>query len=153
MSEVPPDIILYACALRAIPQLTANSWGAVGIDMNTIEDKNYRRDNKVVHHLKDPGFFEVERFPFLTIAITRGGSLNSDIKKVTANLTVNGITHLVTFPVKMEAKNGIVKADGKLVIDRTLWDVRYKSVKFYENLASQIMSDSISRWQQNNKTN
>ncbi|WP_409014517.1 hypothetical protein [Dyadobacter sp. CY327] len=43
----------------------------------------------------------------------------------------------------MEAKDGIVKADSKLVIDRTLWDIRYKSGKFYNNLASQTMSDSI----------
>ena len=43
----------------------------------------------------------------------------------------------------MEVKNGIVKANGKLVIDRTLWDVRYKSGKFYDNLADETMSDSI----------
>lgn len=117
--------------------------GTVEIDMNTIEDKNHGRDNKLVHHLKDPDFFEVEKFPYSTIAMTRVASLNADIKKVTANLTIKEITHPVTFPVKMEAKNGIVKADSRLVIDRTLWGVRYKSGKFYNNLANQTMSDSI----------
>ncbi|MCE7071893.1 YceI family protein [Dyadobacter sp. CY327] len=56
--------------------------GTVEVDMNTIEDKNHGRDNKLVHHLKDPDFFEVERFPFSTIAITRVTSLNEDIKKL-----------------------------------------------------------------------
>jgi len=93
--------------------------------------------------LKDPDFFEVDKFPFSTIAITRVASLHDDIKEVTRNLTIKGITHPVTFPVKMEAKDGIVKAYSKLVIDRTLWDIRYKSGKFYENLANQTMSDSI----------
>jgi hypothetical protein len=43
----------------------------------------------------------------------------------------------------MEAKDGIVEANGKLVIDRTKWNVRYKSGKFNDNLANQTMSDSI----------
>ena len=43
----------------------------------------------------------------------------------------------------MEVKDGIVKASGKLVIDRTKWDVRYKSGKFFDNLKDQAISDSI----------
>ena len=117
--------------------------GTVEIDMNTIEDKKHGRDNKLVNHLKDPDFFEVEKFPFSTIVITKVASINDKNKKVTGNLTIKGITHLVTFPVRMEVKDGIVKADSKLVIDRTRWDVRYKSGKFYDNLANQTMSDSI----------
>ena len=117
--------------------------GIVEVDMNTIEDKKHGRDNKLVNHLKDPDFFEVEKFPFSTIAITRVASINDENKKVTGNLTIKGITHPVTFPAQVEIKEGIVKANGKLVIDRTLWDVRYKSGKFYDNLANQTMSDSI----------
>ena len=117
--------------------------GIVEVDMNTIEDKKHGRDNKLVNHLKDPDFFEVEKFPFSTIAITSVASINDENKKVTGNLTIKGITHPVTFPAQVEIKEGIVKANGKLVIDRTLWDVRYKSGKFYDNLANQTMSDSI----------
>jgi len=117
--------------------------GTVEVDMNTIEDKNHGSDNNLINHLKDSDFFEVKKFPFSTIAITRVASINGDNKKVTGNLTIKGITHPVTFPAQMEVKDGIVKANGRLVIDRTLWDVRYKSGKFYDNLADETMSDSI----------
>lgn len=117
--------------------------GIIEVDMNTIEDRNHKSDNKLVNHLKDPDFFEVIKFPFSTIAITKVVSLNDEHKNVTGNLTIKGITHSVTFPVKMEIKDGIVKANARLVIDRTKWDVRYKSAKFYDNLANQTMSDSI----------
>jgi hypothetical protein len=30
-----------------------------------------------------------------------------------------------------------------MVIDRTKWDIRYKSGKFYDNLANNAISDSI----------
>lgn len=117
--------------------------GAVEIDMNTIEDKNHRRDNKLVDHLKDPDFFEVEKFPFSILSITKVKSITSEDKQIIGNLTIKGITHPITFPAKLEVKAGIVRAKGELVIDRTKWDVRYKSAKFYTLLANQTMSDSI----------
>jgi len=117
--------------------------GTVEIDMNTIEDKNHGRDNKLVNHLKDPDFFEVQRFPFSTISITKVKSDNAAHKQVTANLTIKGITHPVAFQTETEVTDGTVKANAKLVIDRTKWNVRYKSAKFYANLANQTMSDSI----------
>jgi hypothetical protein len=43
----------------------------------------------------------------------------------------------------MEVRDGIFKASGKLVIDRTKWDVRYKSGKFFDNLKDQAISDDI----------
>jgi hypothetical protein len=116
--------------------------GAVIVDMSTIEGDDHRSDNNLINHLKDADFFDVKKFPFSTMAITKVTSINED-KEITGNLTIKGITHPVTFPVKMEMKDGIVKASGKLVIDRTKWDVRYNSGKFYDNLADNAISDSI----------
>jgi polyisoprenoid-binding protein YceI len=117
--------------------------GTVEVDMNTIEDKNHGSDNGLVNHLKDPDFFDVKKFPFSTIAITGVESTNNENKTVTGDLTIKGITHPVTFPARIEVKSGIVKANGKLVIDRTNWDVRYRSGKFYDNLADKTISDSV----------
>ena len=117
--------------------------GTVEVDMNTIEDETHGSDNGLVKHLKDPDFFDVKKFPISTIVITRVASINAEDKEITGNLTIKGITHPVTFPAKMEVKDGIVKANGKLVIDRTKWDVRYQSGKFYDNLADKTISDAI----------
>lgn len=117
--------------------------GAVEIDMNTIEDKDHRNESGLIKHLKDPDFFDVKNFPFSTFTITRVASINVEDKEITGNLTIKGITQPVTFPAKMEVKDGIVKADGKLVIDRTNWNIRYKSGKFFDNLADETISDSI----------
>ena len=117
--------------------------GTVEVDMSTIEGDDHRSDNNLIKHLKDSDFFDVKRFPFSTIAITRAESTNDENKKVTGNLTIKGITHPVTFPAKMEVKDGIVNANGKLVIDRTDWGIRYRSGKFFANLADKTISDSI----------
>ena len=117
--------------------------GTAEIDMNTIEDENHGRDNGLVNHLKEPDFFDVKKFPFSRILLNKSGSINSENKKFGGNLTIKGITQPVTFPAKMEIKDGIVKLNGRLVIDRTKWNVRYKSGKFYDLLADQTISDSI----------
>lgn len=117
--------------------------GTAEVDMSTIEGDDHRSDNNLIKHLKDPDFFDVKKFPFSTIAITRVASLNDEDKEITGNLTIKGITHPVSFPAKVEVNDGIVKANGKLIIDRTKWDVRYNSGKFFDNLKDQAISDSI----------
>ncbi|MES2371435.1 MAG: YceI family protein [Bacteroidota bacterium] len=117
--------------------------GTVEVNMSSIEGDDHRSDNNLINHLKDPDFFDVKKFPFSTIAITRVASLNDEDKEITGNLTIKGITHPVSFPAKVEVKDGIVKASSKLVIDRTKWDVRYKSGKFFDNLKDQAIADEI----------
>ncbi|WP_114790377.1 YceI family protein [Niabella yanshanensis] len=117
--------------------------GRAEVDMNTIEDENHGRNNGLVDHLKHPDFFDVKRFPVSSIEITRAApGMGRDVK-ITGNLTIKGVTNTVTFPARVEVKDGIVKANSKLVIDRTRWNVLYKSGKFYDLLADQIMADSI----------
>ena len=117
--------------------------GTVEIDMSTIEGEDHRSDNNLINHLKDPDFFDVKKFPISVIAITRVESIDGENKKVTGNLTIKGMTHSVTFLAKMNVKSGIVKASGKIFVDRTLWDIRYRSGKFFDNLKDQAISDNI----------
>jgi polyisoprenoid-binding protein YceI len=117
--------------------------GTVEVDMNTIADKDHGSENNLVHHLKSSDFFDVKKFPISTFAITKVASANGGNIEVTGNLTIKDITHAVTFPVKIEHKDGTVTANGKVVIDRTKWDVRYKSGKFFDNLADEAISDDI----------
>ena len=117
--------------------------GIFEIDMNTIEYKDKEDKNTPIKHLKSPDYFDVEKFPISTFSITKVAYAVRGNIKVTGDLTIKGITNPVTFPAKIEVKDGIVKANGKLVIDRTQWGIRYRSGKFYDNLADQAVSDNI----------
>jgi polyisoprenoid-binding protein YceI len=117
--------------------------GTAEIDLNTIEYKDKKNKNTPINHLKSPDYFDVEKFPVSTIEITRVASVSGDTIKVTGNLTIKGIARPVTFPAKMEVKDGILKAIGSMTIDRTDWGIRYRSGKFYDILADQIVSDDI----------
>ena len=117
--------------------------GTAEIDMNTIEYKDKENKNTPIKHLKSPDYFDVEKFPVSTFSITKVAYAVRGNIKVTGNLTIKGITNPVTFPARIEVKDGIVKANGKVVIDRTQWGIRYRSGKFYDNLADQAVSDDI----------
>jgi polyisoprenoid-binding protein YceI len=117
--------------------------GAVEVDMNTIADELHNSNNNLINHLKDPDFFDVKKFPISTFGIIKIAPSDGENINVTGNLTIKGITHAVTFPAKVDVKERTITANGKVTIDRTQWDVRYRSGKFYDNLADQTISDDI----------
>jgi polyisoprenoid-binding protein YceI len=117
--------------------------GAIEVDMNTIADEFHRSDNKLISHLKSPDFFDVEKFPISTFVLTKVVPAAGDTINVTGNLTIKGITHEVTFPANVAVTERTVTANGNVTIDRTRWDVRYGSGKFFASLADKGISDDI----------
>jgi polyisoprenoid-binding protein YceI len=119
--------------------------GTAEIDMRTIEYKDKENKNTPVKHLKSADYFDVEKFPTSSFAITKVEPVNvrSNTIKITGNLTIKGVTNPITIPAGITVKDGIVKASGKVVIDRTQWGIRYRSGKFYDNLADNAVSDDV----------
>lgn len=113
--------------------------GTVEVDMTTLADEKYGSDNELINHLKSADFFDVKKFPTATFVITK---VDNGLT-VTGDLTIKGITHAVTFPVKIAVSEGVASANAKVTIDRTKWDVRYNSGKFFDNLADETISDDI----------
>lgn len=117
--------------------------GTVEVDMNTIADKDHGSDNNLVKHLKDPDFFDIEKFPTAAFSITKVVPAVNGTVDISGLLMLKGITNPATFPGKVEVKNGIVTATGKLVIDRTKWGVHYKSGQFFGTIADEAIADNI----------
>ncbi|WP_315824709.1 YceI family protein [Paraflavitalea speifideaquila] len=58
---------------------------------------------------------------------------------VEGTLTIKGITHPVSFYVKLQLTGDDLTASGKLVIDRTLYDMKYRSGNFFQNLGDTLI--------------
>jgi len=117
--------------------------GTIDVDMNTIVDERHESDNDLIRHLKSPDFFDVKKYPLATFLITGVERVSGQNVNVNGSLTIKDITHSVTFPAKLKVGTGVVDADGTVVIDRTKWDVRYNSGRFFSNLADETISDEI----------
>jgi polyisoprenoid-binding protein YceI len=115
--------------------------GNFTIDMKTIKDLDLTdpaSNQKFVGHITSGDFFEIEKFPTATFAIT-----NVSKKSITGNLTIKGITKSITFPAKISVKGGKVTAKADITIDRTDFNIRYGSKKFFESIGDKAIYDDF----------
>ncbi len=120
--------------------------GAFEIDMNTIACTDLEGEwaGKLVGHIKSDDFFGVATYPTATMDITR--VIPQDTKgnyKIAANLTIKGKTNPVTFFANATETNGTVAATGKITVDRSLYDIKYGSGSFFDNLGDKTIYDEF----------
>jgi len=119
--------------------------GTISIDMNSIKvlDLQGEYAGKLEGHLKSEDFFGVSKFPVATMIITESkakGNGNYDVK---ANLTIKGITKPIQFPVTLAPKGNQYVATAVITIDRSEFDVRYGSGKFFQDLGDKTIYDNF----------
>jgi polyisoprenoid-binding protein YceI len=60
---------------------------------------------------------------------------------VRGKLTIKGITNDIEFPAAIYMQKGELHAKATFDLDRTKWDIRYGSNKFFDNLANNVIDD------------
>jgi len=123
------------------------------LDMSSIENTDIpdaELREMLVRHLKSDDFFDVEKFPEAAFRLTKiepldGVTPGSSNAQVTGEFTLKDVTRTLTFAAILGATpDGTLAADAHFDIDRTLWNVRYGSGKFYEKLGKHLVNDTIS---------
>lgn len=111
------------------------------IDMTSITctDLDDERGDKLVGHLQSDDFFSTSNYPTSKLVISKSSKFSNGKASVTGQLSIKGKTHPVTFTVSKN--NGIYTA--KIAVDRTLYDIRYGSGKFFDNLGDKTISDEF----------
>lgn len=121
------------------------------IDMNTIHvgatPKKPGKETALEGHLKGKDFFDVEKFPTGTFAITavtpNADSDTTHQYTVIGDLTLKGVTKSVTFPAAIYEKDGMLHAHATFGINRTEWGIIYGSGTFFDNMANNAIEDTI----------
>jgi polyisoprenoid-binding protein YceI len=100
--------------------------------------------DKLTTHLKSADFFDVEKYAtssFVAKDFTDSISASSTVD-IKGDLTIKGITKEVVIPtVFHQNADGSIHAAGSVDIDRTLWDIRYGSGKFFKGLGDNVIDD------------
>lgn len=119
--------------------------GHITIDMTSIKNSDMSGEyaGKLEDHLKSDEFFSVTKFPVANLIILESKSMGNHQYHVKANVTIKGITQPVEFDTTFKPEGKMYKADATITIDRTLFDVRYGSGKFYENLGDKTIYDNF----------
>ena len=121
-------------------------FGDIKIDMKSISttDLEGKWKDKLDGHLKSPDFFNVKDFPTATVTFkgNQNKITNGEIN-FEGDLTIKGITQITKFSAKINQIGDKVFATALISFDRSEYDVRYGSGKFFENLGDKLIYDEI----------
>ena len=109
-----------------------------------IKDPEYNK--KLITHLKSDDFFNVEKFPTANLKIKKITSVEGFVGptfKMVADLTIKGKTNEIEFPAVVDTKDGKTTATANITIDRTKWDIKYGSGKFFTGLGDKVINDDF----------
>jgi polyisoprenoid-binding protein YceI len=85
-------------------------------------------------HLASDDFFSSEKYPEATLVIT-----SVSANHVEGDLTIKGITHPVGFDIMINVSGDLLTAAGKIVVDRTKYEMKFRSGNFFKDLGDTLI--------------
>jgi polyisoprenoid-binding protein YceI len=115
--------------------------GKIIVDMASIKILDIAdpaTNAQFVGHLASDDFFSADEYPEATLDITSVLG-----KHVEGNLTIKGICHPVGFDAAMAIDRDTLIATGKLVIDRTLYGMKFRSGNFVQDFCNTLIQNDF----------
>jgi polyisoprenoid-binding protein YceI len=105
----------------------------------TATDLTGEYKDKLDGHLKADDFFGTEKFPTASLTFKKISAVSSSLYKITADLTIKGITKPVTFDLTVKGN----LATTSFNINRTNYDIKHGSKSFFDSLGDKAISDEF----------
>lgn len=117
--------------------------GKLEMDMTALAVTDIQGEwgTKLLNHLKTDDFFSVDKFPSSGLTVKKAESRGAGKYFVTADLTIKGITKEISFDALINAAAGTATADLK--VDRTWFDIKYRSGKFFPEIGDKMIKDEF----------
>lgn len=94
-------------------------------------------------HLASDDFFNSDQFPESVFEITHAEPGDNNNYNVTGNLTIKGITHSVDATLQIVKTDNVAVLDAKIVIDRTKFNIKFRSANFFTNLGDTLIYNNF----------
>ena len=123
--------------------------GVVFIDMNSIQNldiEDPEEKKELERILRSEDFFNARSFPEAVFKVYKIKELKDNDKythTLEGGLTIKGYTNKLIFPVNVEIKNNKCTIKGTTSVDRTKYDMKYRSGKFYDDLGDLLIYDNF----------
>ncbi len=102
----------------------------ITMDMTTISCRDIEkpsRRKRLEDHLKNDDFFAVQNFPMATFESTKIEETGPGLYKVFGSMMIRGIKNPISFDLQVTQKEEVYEAKADLTLNRTRWNVMYKS--------------------------
>ena len=118
--------------------------GRFSIDMTSIINSDLGNENmkgRLEKHLKSADFFDVENFPVAVFEIENSEMKDGGSFIVKGVLMIKGIAHPIEFSSNFSTNESNLVFTGHIDVDRTLYDVRYNSSRFFKDIGDKAIND------------
>lgn len=112
-------------------------------DLTVTDLKNPDQNARLTGHLKNDDFFAVDKHPTSRLVITSVTPTSAGNYDVTGKLTIKDITNEVKFPAQVKADKNKLTATAKIIVDRTKYDIKFRSKNFFENLGDKVIDNDF----------
>ncbi len=123
--------------------------GSFVVDMTSLQDEDVQNEAmraQLEGHLKSDDFFGVEAHPTANFVVTSTTQSEDDpaVYAIEGDMTIKGITNSISFPITLGINDEQkITAFAQFDLDRTRWDVRFGSDKFFDNLGDGVIDDNF----------
>jgi polyisoprenoid-binding protein YceI len=106
-----------------------------------IEDSE--TNTQFAHHLASDDFFNSDQFPEAFFEITHAEPGDQNLYYVKGDLTIKGITHPIDTSLHIVATDNTAVLDTKIVVDRTKFNIKFRSSNFFTNLGDTLIYNNF----------
>ena len=120
--------------------------GNIIIDMESINCTDLSGGGKksLEEHLMNDDFFSVNKFKTSKINISSEIKPNNGLIDFKGNLEIKNISNPISFKSSIsKTPEGKYTASSKLTFDRSMYNVKYKSKSFFDDLGDKFINDDI----------
>ena len=120
--------------------------GEFVIDMRTIVNtdiESERGRSNLEAHLANEDFFDVDNHATSHLIIKKVDWIEETAYKLVGELIIKGISNQITFNADVKIKKSAFLAMANIKIDRTRWDIKYKSNSVFSELGEKAILDEI----------
>ncbi|PCH93639.1 MAG: lipid-binding protein [Bacteroidetes bacterium] len=123
--------------------------GEFEIDMTTINCTDLKGGAKedIESHLRNKDFFHTKKFPIATFKITSSGNMQVDQNGnnywVKGDFSMKGISNEIKISCNLKIAGTVLTIMSRFSIDRTKWDIKYKSKTIFPDLGDKFLYDEI----------
>ena len=118
--------------------------GSFTVDMTSItcSDVEGDRNKKFVDHLKSDDFFSVDKHPTSQFVIKKVAASGKNRVQVTGELTIKGITQLISFSSNYtQSGKELIATAEHVQVDRTKFDIKYGSKSFFASIGDKAIDN------------
>lgn len=108
-----------------------------------LDVKDVETNAQFASHLASDDFFNSDQYPEATFEITHTEPGDNNLYYVKGDLTIKGITHSIDTTLQIVRTDNIAILDAKIVIDRTKFNIKFRSANFFTNLGETLIYNNF----------